>query len=428
MNAGFARVSITPPLGTRMMGFGGRDMEQGCTGVHDEVYVRALYVRQGDEQAVLLAYDLCFIGEAETDRFKAALRRELDLLPRQVLLNASHSHVGPSVGTWYRAPTDDAYIDLLEAATLEAARAARTSAEPVSIQAGVGRSSVPMNRRKPEDGETVLAPNPDGFVYDKLPVTLFQAADGRPVCVLFAIACHPSMMGGWELSGEYPGAAMAKLDAHFGRPCSLFLQGVGGDAKPRLMGEGRDRFQPGTWDDMDRVGEIAAGEVLDCISSGLAEVRPRLASSVTEVSWPLEEPLSRDEYAAIAQDDAQGAVRQAWARDLVETLDAGKQLPKAIELSLQGLRLGEGLRVLGIEGEATAPWGPIMEEPFEGGITYPLGYCNGEGLYLPTSEQIPEGGYEVYSYWEYGLPAQLAPGFEPILQRGLARLRDDGVR
>lgn len=428
MDAGFARVSIAPPLGTRMMGFGNRDMEHGCTGVHDDVFVRALYVRQGDEQALILAYDLCFIGQAETGRFKALLKRELGLQPRQVLLNASHSHVGPSVGTWYRAPTDEAYVAQLQAATLQATREARAAAQPVTVQAGVGRTTVPMNRRRTEGGETVLAPNPDGFVYDKLPVVLLRGSDGTPVCVLFSISCHPSMMSGWEISGEYPGAAMARLDEHFGRPCSLFLQGVGGDAKPRLMGEGRDRFQPGTWEDMERVGETAAGEVIECVDSSLAPVEPRLASAITEVRWPLEKPLSRDEYAAIAADVGAGEVRQAWARDIVAALDAGKTLPKAVDLTLQAIRLGEGLRIVGIEGEATAPWGPIIEGFFGEGVTVPLGYCNGEGLYLPTSEQIPEGGYEVYSYWEYGLPAQLARGFEDILRAGLRRLQRDGVR
>jgi len=121
-------------------------------------------------------------------------------------------------------------------------------------------------------------------------------------------------------------------------------------------------------------------------------------------------------------------VRQAWAQDLVAALDAGRDLPHAVPLTLQGIRLGEGLRVVGLEGEATAPWGPRMCDFYRGGVTFALGYCNGEGLYLPTSEQIPEGGYEVYSFWEYGFPAQLAPGFEKILTGGLRRLREAGVR
>ncbi|MCP4643546.1 MAG: hypothetical protein GY851_24070, partial [bacterium] len=32
MKAGFSRVNISPPIGTTMMGFGGRDMDHGCEG------------------------------------------------------------------------------------------------------------------------------------------------------------------------------------------------------------------------------------------------------------------------------------------------------------------------------------------------------------------------------------------------------------
>lgn len=422
MHAGFSRVSITPPLGTRMMGFGTRDMEKGCVGIHDDVFVRALYLSQGNEKALILAYDLCFIGEAETNRFKTLLKDEMGLERRQVLLNASHNHVGPSVGTWYRAPRDEAYVELLEAATLRAAREAKASAQAVTVTAGVGRSSVPMNRRRPEGGTVVMAPNPDGFVYDALPVAVFRSGQNYPVCVLFSVSCHPSMISGWEISAEYPGAAMRRLDEHFGRTCSLFVQGVGGDAKPRRIGEGFDRFQIGTWEMVEEVGDTLAREVLEVISGGLAQVAPALASAIIEVYWAMEQPLARDEYQAIADDETQPPVRRAWARDLVASLDAGQEIPTSVELTLQGIRIGSNLRIVGLEGEAVAGYGPIIADFYGQGITLPLGYCNGEGLYLPTSDQIPEGGYEVYSYWEYGFPAQLKPGFEEILRAGLYSL------
>ncbi len=44
MKAGFARVKITPPVGTRMTGFDGRDRKHGSGGVHEDVYARALYL------------------------------------------------------------------------------------------------------------------------------------------------------------------------------------------------------------------------------------------------------------------------------------------------------------------------------------------------------------------------------------------------
>ncbi|MGQ9731481.1 MAG: hypothetical protein ACUVX8_09445 [Candidatus Zipacnadales bacterium] len=421
MNAGFAKVDITPPLGTRMMGFGTRDMEHGCTAIHDEIFVRALYLQQGDEAALILGYDLCFLGQDEVTRFKAELERCLGLQPHQVLMNASHNHVGPSVGTWYRAPTDKAYIDQLETATLRAARAAHEAARPVIMMVGRGHTRLPVCRRKVVNGQAIFAPNPSGYTHNDLPVVLFTGAQGKPVCLLFSVSCHPSIISGWEISAEYPGAACKKLEAHLGAECALFLQGVGGDAKPCVIAE-KDRFRPGTWEDVEEAGQIVASEVIDVLGR-LKPAKPALACALTELEWPLEAPLTRNEYAAIAADVSQPAVRRAWAQDLVASLDAGRPLLPAARLMLQYVRLGKNVRLVALEGEPVAKWGPLICGAYHQGVTFALGYTNGQGLYLPTSDMLPEGGYEVVSFWEYGFPARLSAGFEKTLKRGVRHLQ-----
>ncbi|MBM4082759.1 MAG: hypothetical protein FJ278_23840, partial [Planctomycetes bacterium] len=163
MKAGFARVSITPPLGTPMMGFGGRDREKGCTGVHDDVSVRAAYLEHAGEAALLMGFDLCFVGRADSDRMKAAIGKKLGLAPKQILLNASHNHVGPMVGTWYDAHPSPAYLKLLDEAVLKAAVQAKEKAREVTAWAGATKSAVPMNRRrKDERGVVENRPNPGG--------------------------------------------------------------------------------------------------------------------------------------------------------------------------------------------------------------------------------------------------------------------------
>lgn len=166
MRAGFAREDITPPLGTTMMGFGGRDMEHGCTGVHDPLYTRAVYLEHGGEAALIMGYDMCFLGREDADRFKGAVGRVMDLLPRQIFLNTSHNHVGPKAGTWYSAgyeAPDRDYLNQLEQATLKAALAARMQARPVNMRAGVTTSELPVNRRRRmPDGGIQNRPNPGG--------------------------------------------------------------------------------------------------------------------------------------------------------------------------------------------------------------------------------------------------------------------------
>ena len=94
MKAGFARANITPPIGTHMSGFGGRDKDHGCESIHDDLFVRALYVEHEGEPALMVGYDLLFFGRELADRIKGAIGRQVDLLPRQILLNTSHTHAG----------------------------------------------------------------------------------------------------------------------------------------------------------------------------------------------------------------------------------------------------------------------------------------------------------------------------------------------
>lgn len=435
MKAGFSRVRITPPVGTTMMGFGDRDMAHGCVAIHDDLHVRALALEDGGEKALIMGFDLCFLGREDADRLKGAIGRHIDLTPRQILLNTSHNHAGPAVGTWhaagYAAP-DRLYLMLLEEACTRAAREAFDRVTGVTLAAGVTRSELPMNRRRRmPDGTIENRPNPEKIAYDRLPVCLLTDEAGKPVCLLFSVSCHPSMIGGWEISAEYPGAAMRRLDAYFGFPCSLFLQGVGGDAKPAVIGRhGADVWQKGTWDLMDEAGILVAGEVLDGVRKGLAEVEPTLRSALTTMTWPLQPVPSREELEAWATaPDPHTAmnVRHLWARNQMARLDRGFELPTSVTLTVHGLHLGNGVRFIGIEGEPVGDWGYFVESFYGDGVTFVLGYSNGQGLYLPTSAMVAEGGYEVTSGWEYGFPSNLAPGMEHPMQEALQDLKALGI-
>jgi hypothetical protein len=319
----------------------------------------------------------------------------------------------------------------LEAATVNAALAARENARPATMRAGVTASSLPVNRRKRmPDGSIENRPNPAGRAYDKLPIVLFEDKAGQPVCLLFSISCHPSMISGWDISAEYPGAAMDRLDAHFSKTCSLFLQGVGGDAKPLVIGRGTDAWIPGTWELMDEAGSIVAGEVIGALSE-LKPVKPSLASASEEMHWALEEAPPKAFFEDIVANTPESSqakdVRFMWARKTLETIEKGLPLPTDVPLSLHGIRLGDGLRLVGIEGEALHGWGYFIQDFYKEGLTVPLGYTDGQGMYLPTTEQLPEGGYEVVSFWEYGYPAQLAAGMEDEVRRALVALKDRGI-
>ena len=422
MQAGFARECITPALGTRMMGFAERDRERGCTGVHDDLFVRALYAEHEGETALIMGFDLCFLGREDADRLKGAIGRRLDLSPRQILLNTSHTHVGPSVGTWayagYAAP-DRLYLNRLEHAVVAAACRAAGAAEPVTLWAGTARTSLPMCRRRPEPaGSISFRPHPDGTGYPCVPLCLLRGTGGRPVALLFAVSCHPSSTGGWEISADYPGAAMRRLDEYLGVPCSLSLPGAGGDSKPANLATEDARWRSATWEEVDAEGRQVADEVMGALAGGLAPVEPAVWSHAVEMEWPLEPAPDRAAFEEVLANPG-SEVRRLWAERQLLLLDGGEPLPAAAALTAQGIQLGRGLRLIGIEGELVAPHGTDIRRFFGDGVTFALGYTNGQGLYLPNTAMLPEGGYEVESAYEYGYPSRLAPGMDATLRAAL---------
>jgi hypothetical protein len=437
MDAGFARVCINPPKGTRMMGFGDRDRGPGVESIRDDIFARALYLSHEGERALIVTFDMCFIGREDSDRLKGVLGRAFEMTPGQILLASSHSHVGPASGAWAYGdylPPEQLYLRELEAAVVGAAVAAKERARRVTLWAGTGRSKVPMSRRRRmPGGKFENRPNPDGIVCDALPVCLLKGEDGRPVACLFSASAHPSIVSGTAISAEYPGVATNRVDAHLSAACSMFLQGCGGDAKTSVAGEGQDAWLSNDWDVVTKVGTMLGDEVIGVLDGGLREFEPSLCTALAETRWPLLPARPRGEFEKVAAELTPGAppgaqkLHPLWAARQLELLDRGQRLRTAASVLIQGVQVGRGLRMAAIEGEPVAEHGLNILQFYEEGVTFPLGYANGEAMYLPVSRQLPEGGYEVDSYWEYGAPAPLAPGMEEIVRQTLEKFRMEGV-
>jgi neutral ceramidase len=439
--AGFARIRITPPVGTPLSGFGDRDFDPaGVRGVHDDLFVRALYLSQDRGEAMIMGFDLLFFSRDEADRLKAAIGDRLGLQPAQILLNTSHTHTGPKVGNWYYTPSDPLYLDELEKRTVEAGVEAKNRAVETTLWAGETRTSVPLSRRlKLADGAVKFAPDPAGTTYSYLPIVELKGKDGAPVCLLFSVACHPSTIKGDEraafISADYPGAACAEIDKACGRPCALFLQGAGGDAKAAVIGRGLAEWRGGTWEDVALTGRTVASELSAARHEGLRKLRPDLRSGLVEMRLPLGPLPTRQglqTFVEKARSGATGAdvsarVRGLWAEEELSRLDRGFGLETEAPVLVQGIELGRGLRLVGVEGELTADLGHLIRDFYGGGITVPLGYSNGARMYLPSSRMIREGGYEVESYWEYRQPAPLLEGVEAHFSKALEQLEKSGI-
>jgi neutral ceramidase len=427
---GFALADITPPLGTHLFGFGGRDRGPGCQAIHDPLQVRAVWIAVKKEPVLILAYDVLFFDRAEADRIKGAIGRALDLTPRQILINCSHSHIGPVTGTWayanYEPLKNRDYLDDLVSASTQAAITARDTARPARLRFGKTRSILPVSRRFiTTEGKVEWRPAPAIPIYDALPVIAFDdPITNTPIALIFTVACHPSTAGGVHISAEYPGVARELIDHAVGRPASLFLQGVGGDTKPCVVADGpaddtgRISWRSGSWDDIRRAGEIVATAVLKILPKLKPLTDPLVQTQLTEVALTLTGLPTRPELEKIrSSPEPIHDLRRLWATRQLELLATHGALSPIAPILIHSIRLSKSLRFVALEGEPVAAWGWAIEKVFQSdGVAIPLGYSNGQGLYLPVESNLTEGGYEVESVYEYGFSGQrLAPGFsKPI--------------
>ncbi|MBI2438062.1 MAG: neutral/alkaline non-lysosomal ceramidase N-terminal domain-containing protein [Lentisphaerae bacterium] len=437
---GLGIADITPPLGTRMFGFGTRDRQHGCTGIHDPLQVRAVYIADRKEAVLILSYDVCFFGRAEADRIKGAVGSALPLTARQILINCSHTHLGPVTGNWgypgYLPFEDPDYIDDVVTATVQAARAARAGARAATCRFGLTSSDLPVSRRYiDERGKAQFLPAPQIPVYKTLPVISFgDRVTGKPIAVIFAVACHPSTANGFKISADYPGVARKLIDRKLGLPVSVFLQSCGGDTKACVIADGpaatwtsgRATWRRGNWKDISRAGAVVAEAVLSVLPRLKPVSRPKVQSILTEVALPLTGIPTKAELEAIKRKDASD-IRRLWAARQLKLLRQKGRLPKFAPILAQGLRLADNLQLVALEGEAVAAWGWAIEKAFRS-ATIPLGYSNGQGLYLPVEHMLKEGGYEVESVWEYGFAGkQFAAGFSRPLFKTFQAFRQAQV-
>src|SRR4051812_7576132 len=90
--AGVARVVITPPVGIRLCGY---TVQEGySSGVERDLTATALVLSDGATKVVLLACDLLFIQTPHVERVRERVGRRLDIPWSNVLINASHTHLG----------------------------------------------------------------------------------------------------------------------------------------------------------------------------------------------------------------------------------------------------------------------------------------------------------------------------------------------
>jgi hypothetical protein len=226
--AGWSSRSITPPIGTPLAGFGDRKGKPS-TGVHDEIFVKALAVSDGTDKAVIVGADMLIIPENVAELVRIRVSEQTTLTANNILFNASHNHSGPGAfapglaSKIFNGPYDPDIPEFLAGAFTAAIVEACRSLEPARLMHGsIDAPEYIRNRTRRT-----------GTVDNTLSYMLVEQQDGDR-CFIISYSAHPTILGSdnMQLTGEYPGFLMRRIKEQTGAE-AIYLGGAVGSMSPR---------------------------------------------------------------------------------------------------------------------------------------------------------------------------------------------------
>lgn len=279
LQAGWAKVNITPASPTPTAGYGNRRGKL-YTAVHDSVYVRAMVIGNGETRAAIIAADLLIIPPTVIKSLKEKLKPG-DIPFEQIYFGATHSH--NSVGGWgtgvsslfFSGKYDPAIVENLANAIHRAISEAQQKVEPVQLT--YLESLDPLDIRNRLVGE-------EGSVDPEIRSAAFVTKSGQKA-ILSSFAAHSTVLNSKNivLSRDYPGALVDSLE-HGRYDFAMYMAGAVGSMGP---------IEQGT-DDFDEVKNQAFGvqKALLAPDAKREDAKSAVVQSIT-LPLPLREPTPR---------------------------------------------------------------------------------------------------------------------------------------
>jgi len=382
LKAGAAAVSLNPPQGISLAGYGGKGRRhwigsqnkyahylKASKGSLDDIRVKAVVLQFGTEKVAFVSIDLIAAPGYMIPVLGQRLK-DIGIDGKHIFLSATHTHSGPSSFTesklWEILAVDKFVPEVAERFTdrvEQAIREAYAVLRPARL--AVGQKSIPnvtRNRR----GNPDLDPE----------MTLIRIDDlqGAPLANIVNFPIHGTVlsMKNLLLSADVPGAIerglQKKSDA-----VSIFVNGAEGDVSP-------DSHHP-TVDELTRLGDLISEQTF-ILWKSLKTVSPRQFKILH-----LAQPIGRAElnvFACLNYNKASGK----WMQKL------SKNLPTSAQLS--GFTIddhafvtvpGEPITVI---GEQIKALGAV--QGFES--TSVFGLTNDHIGYIVDEKEFKRGGYE----------------------------------
>jgi hypothetical protein len=379
LEAGVARVDITPPLGLPLQGYGGHP-ERIAAGVRDPLYARVLVLGAGSTRLALVDLDLiASFGPPYLAQLREATQGDV----QNLLVAAIHTHSGPALIP-SSTPPPGAWEGSAVAKVAGAVHQAAMHMVAARLGVGYGISYIGHNRlRRNRDGTvTWFEPNWTGAstapVDPTVAVLRIDDLTGSPLAILVNYACHPVIFhpDNRLYSADFPGVMTRVVEKVFdGKPLCFFLQGGDGDINPNYA--------------------------VTPLQQGAAELCERTGTELGRVVARVAQQIHTTADANPSLQFAQDAIRFRPRWDAHQWLAADPQASDSIasktqpeyQLDVTTVLLNKRIAFLAMPGEPFVDFQRDWRARCPTQDCFFLGYANGYYGYFPTISAASWGGY-----------------------------------
>ena len=391
---GVGRETITPPLGTMLMGY---TPARPALELHDDLHATAFAFAYGDVKALLVSCDLCNLRDDAQRIVREEIEKVTGVSEENLILACTHTHSGPLT----RLDPDEEFNftrDMLRGLAAKAAKTALENLRPAQIGIGITESRVGVNRREiKENGSIALGQCPYGTYDPQMTVISFREPDGTPIGNLIHYGCHNTGSGKNDaITRDWCGVAIDRLEQQSGG-VTAFINGCAGDVGPRLA-NGK------TTANLEMALELGGQAAIDAVrawrsikiweNAPLKVLRDNVSLPLEKVGTPEE---IRAQAAALGDPETLGGTMLSSYRNLIrraEYIEAGNVPAETKEIPHTAVAIGPLVLF-------TVPFEPFstlllrIKEHSPYPYTICVGYANGSMSYFPSMDQLIRGGYEV---------------------------------
>ncbi len=428
---GFAKRTMTPTLGDAPVYLAGFDNDRRATGVHDDLWARAVAVSDGRTRVVVVSVDLIGVFLADVEKARSLLREATGEV--SLVVTSTHNHEGPdTMGLWgpgrFTTGVDPGYLDRVRRTIVEAAAEALGRLEPARLVVATTRTpDLVIDNRLPE------------VIDDELVVLQAVAEDGRTLGTVVSWGSHPEALGGENtlITADFPHYLNRRLEESFGGTAVFLVGSIGGLMTPLglELEDGAGHPIPGDSFALARaVGERAAAAAIEALrTSGRLSDSNVVEYRSARVFVPLENRLFRlatflgvldrkvysegEPATTVFGDDLQTEIGVLRIADVEMLLVPGEIYP---ELVVGGIQDPQDP---GADFEA-APREPALEGMLRAEHRLVVGLANDEiGYILPRSQWDTEAPFAYgREDSQYGEINSVGPSVAPILAEAFAEL------